>query len=323
MKAINFLFAILITSLAYYNSNACQNHYGKIDPEAWKQMKIELQKYYENEIVPYMLIWKSTLDNAMTSADLNKLNQLRSQAKELRETVKTNFFKRNKKFAGKNKDSEIEKANCEFKDYSEKFANIINQVYPLAEKYESTIETLKNEASNLIPKWRQDYKNIWNKYFEQDDNDKDGKSCNHHKRSHKMGIGVYSGLDFSTKHKAVMFMLWNGQEINQDFVNSSSSMFSSIETSEDNESFKNFPNPFKDNTTISFYLEKEDNVKISVLDSRGSLVTVLYEGKLPAGEHQFNFTPKADNIGQAAAGVYYYQIEGETLKRTGKMLLEK
>ncbi len=324
MKAINLLIlnTILLISL-YSHTNACQNHYTKIDPESWKQMKIELQNYYENEIIPYMIKWKNQLDNAMTKADLNKLNELRFQAKELKENIKLNFFKRNKTFPGKNKDSEIEKANCEFKNHSEQFENIINQVKPLADKYESTIVLLKNEANELIPKWRDDYKNIWNKYFENQNNKNEVNRCNHHKYSHKMHIGLYSGLDFTTKHKAVMFMLWNGQEKNQEFITNSSSILSSVEINDDNDNFKNYPNPFKDNTTISFYLEKEDNIKITILDSRGSQITVLYEGKLPAGEHQFNYTPKADNLSQSSAGVYYFQIEGENIKRTGKMLLDK
>ena len=48
-----------------------------------------------------------------------------------------------------------------------------------------------------------------------------------------------------------------------------------------------FPNPFSGKTTISFYLQGQENVTFSVFNSTGQLVRSEEKGLLLAGKHEF------------------------------------
>jgi beta-glucanase (GH16 family) len=49
-----------------------------------------------------------------------------------------------------------------------------------------------------------------------------------------------------------------------------------------------FPNPFKEKLEVRIQLLKESKVKCLVLDSKGSEISIVYSGILPAGTHNFN-----------------------------------
>jgi endoglucanase len=55
-------------------------------------------------------------------------------------------------------------------------------------------------------------------------------------------------------------------------------------------SLTSFPNPFGDNSTVSFYLEKRANVLLALYDISGKQVAVLKRGPLDAGRHNTSFT---------------------------------
>jgi hypothetical protein len=81
---------------------------------------------------------------------------------------------------------------------------------------------------------------------------------------------------------------------------------------------QNYPNPFNPSTSISFELLKEMNIKISVLDIKGSEIDILAEGRFEAGNHTAIW-----NAGNFASGVYLYRIESEGFSVTKKMVLTK
>lgn len=51
------------------------------------------------------------------------------------------------------------------------------------------------------------------------------------------------------------------------------------------------PNPFQEQTTLLFELNKAANVRLEIHDVNGRLIDVLYDGQLHAGEHRFGFYP--------------------------------
>ena len=81
---------------------------------------------------------------------------------------------------------------------------------------------------------------------------------------------------------------------------------------------QNYPNPFNPTTTISFNLENEAIVKLTVYNQAGEEVAVLSEGKMAQGINSVNFDGSGLN-----SGVYFYTLQAGSNRQTGKMLLIK
>jgi len=89
-----------------------------------------------------------------------------------------------------------------------------------------------------------------------------------------------------------------------------------VETSSGIEGFENgfslaqnVPNPFNENTTISYEVKSAGNVSLKIYDALGKEVVVLFSGHSSAGKHniQWNATDKTGS--RVENGVYIYQIE--------------
>lgn len=76
----------------------------------------------------------------------------------------------------------------------------------------------------------------------------------------------------------------------------------------------NFPNPFRDWTTITFQCRNEW-ARLSIFDVLGSELRVLVNQRLPAGEHQVRF----DGSG-LATGTYFYRLQLEGRAKTKRMV---
>ena len=78
-----------------------------------------------------------------------------------------------------------------------------------------------------------------------------------------------------------------------------------------------FPNPFRDNSTISFTLNKPAHTNLAVFDITGKQVAILVNGLLQAGRHNAQF-----NASQLPSGVYTLKLlyNGNTITR--KLLKE-
>jgi len=64
------------------------------------------------------------------------------------------------------------------------------------------------------------------------------------------------------------------------------------------------PNPFRDNMQIQF-VSANEHIRLSIFDSVGRELKVLFDKRLPAGTHRVNF-----NGGGLPAGNYYVRIQG-------------
>jgi flagellar hook assembly protein FlgD len=72
----------------------------------------------------------------------------------------------------------------------------------------------------------------------------------------------------------------------------------------------NYPNPFKNFTTIEFELkEKASLVNLIVLDSKGSIVKFLIKNQsLPPGEYQKKWHGDNDAGQKVPEGIYFYKL---------------
>ncbi len=80
--------------------------------------------------------------------------------------------------------------------------------------------------------------------------------------------------------------------------------------------FQNYPNPFKQQTTISFEISKSEKVKLSVFDVLGQQVDLLLDQELLPGKYQVLFN--AENI---MPGLYLYRLETIDFWTTKNMML--
>ncbi|HMQ69587.1 MAG TPA: T9SS type A sorting domain-containing protein [Ignavibacteria bacterium] len=81
---------------------------------------------------------------------------------------------------------------------------------------------------------------------------------------------------------------------------------------------QNYPNPFNPTTKIDFQLPSDGNVKITVYDNSGKLVSELVNGYKTAGYHTVTFD--AANI---SSGVYFYKLESGNFSKVMKMTVLK
>jgi endonuclease I len=83
---------------------------------------------------------------------------------------------------------------------------------------------------------------------------------------------------------------------------------------------QNYPNPFNGMTWIGINLSNPSGIKLTIFDTRGSRVAVLFQGILSAGHHSFSWTAGPG----IASGVYYCRMQitaPVAILRIKKMLL--
>lgn len=73
----------------------------------------------------------------------------------------------------------------------------------------------------------------------------------------------------------------------------------------------NAPNPFNPVTTITFVLQQETPVRLSIYDISGQLVTTLVDETRQAGEHAIQWVGKNQQGASVASGVYLLRLEQE------------
>jgi serine protease len=79
-----------------------------------------------------------------------------------------------------------------------------------------------------------------------------------------------------------------------------------------------YPNPFKDNASVNFFLAQPEDVKINLADITGRNVFTLLDGKLSGGEHQVNISGK-----NLESGIYLVKMKAGSIEETRKLILVK
>ncbi len=91
---------------------------------------------------------------------------------------------------------------------------------------------------------------------------------------------------------------------------------------------QNYPNPFKERTTIKFSAPEKTRIKVEVLDSSRNIVKTLVREIKEAGAYRIEFSAicGSDTGGDALtlpSGVYFYRLQAGDFIETKKMLLMK
>lgn len=82
--------------------------------------------------------------------------------------------------------------------------------------------------------------------------------------------------------------------------------------------FKNFPNPFKNSTKISYQLPENGFVSLKIYNALGNEIATLVNAKQTAGSHTIDFNAK-----DLSSGVYSYRLNFNGQVISNKMLVVK
>ena len=81
---------------------------------------------------------------------------------------------------------------------------------------------------------------------------------------------------------------------------------------------QNYPNLFKEKTTIKYYVPEETRIKLEIFDSRKEKIKTLVDEVKEAGTYQVEFYSNA-----IKEGIYLYQLRAGSYENTKRMLLLK
>ncbi len=81
----------------------------------------------------------------------------------------------------------------------------------------------------------------------------------------------------------------------------------------------NQPNPFWEQTTISFQLNKPEEVTVTLYNVLGARVATLLKENLETGEHSYIFKKPAD----LPDGMYIYTVETPKFSRSQRMIIRR
>ena len=90
----------------------------------------------------------------------------------------------------------------------------------------------------------------------------------------------------------------------------------------------NYPNPFNPETWIPYHLANGSNVQITIYDTRGSIVRALVLGHRAAGyyteKNRAAYWDGRNSVGERiASGVYFYQLQADSISQLRKMVILK
>jgi DNA-binding beta-propeller fold protein YncE len=89
------------------------------------------------------------------------------------------------------------------------------------------------------------------------------------------------------------------------------------------QNLSNYPNPFNPETSISFNLQKSEQVNLIIFNIKGQAIKQLYNGRLAAGSHNLVWNGTDNNGDAVACAVYFYRLQTQQGTVNRKMLLVK
>jgi len=82
----------------------------------------------------------------------------------------------------------------------------------------------------------------------------------------------------------------------------------------------NAPNPFRDETSISYSVAGPSHVALRIFDVTGRRVSTLEDRVLPSGEFRTRWDGRNDQGRSVASGVYFYRIDIGGWSRTERLV---
>lgn len=84
---------------------------------------------------------------------------------------------------------------------------------------------------------------------------------------------------------------------------------------------QNYPNPFNPGTIFKFYLSNNTRVRLTITNTLGQVVRHLFDGTMPAGEHQLAWDGSDDFGHPLPSGAYVYTLIANQQHYTRKLAI--
>ena len=84
---------------------------------------------------------------------------------------------------------------------------------------------------------------------------------------------------------------------------------------------QNFPNPFNNETKITFSVDKAAFISIKIYNIQGQLIKTLVEENKSAGNYQINWDGRDEDGKDAVSGIYFVQMKANEIKLIQKVTL--
>ena len=123
-------------------------------------------------------------------------------------------------------------------------------------------------------------------------------------------------------HLAWANTLNGGQDVYYARITPSSIGVDDIVSNSDIHSVTNYPNPFRETTTLTFSLAKRTHVNIKIVDVLGKVISNLYNDELDSGNFSLTWDGTNDSGKKLTGGIYICKIKSEKNKLTRKILLK-
>jgi len=91
----------------------------------------------------------------------------------------------------------------------------------------------------------------------------------------------------------------------------------------ENSLYQNYPNPFNPSTTISYDLDEQTQVQLSIFNTKGQKIITLVNENKNAGINSVVWNGRDENGKTAPSGIYFYKLQTEKYSSTKKMILMK
>ncbi|MGE3801531.1 MAG: hypothetical protein AB7H80_10955 [Candidatus Kapaibacterium sp.] len=211
MKSITttlLFFSAIIVATAQTNQTDSATRAAR--ESARTELRERLQKWARSSVLPTIAEWKEELDRGMSSADLQTLNELRSQAKQLRGKVREHMQGLSQAWKSEDEAS-IRQHRTALSETRKAWLDIVDELEPLAFRYRENLKEIATKAKPIVQKWRKEGKAIALQWYEEHSdilNNDLRKILNRSDIPHKW----FSGTDLKRKRVA-RFMLWDGDAL--------------------------------------------------------------------------------------------------------------
>ena len=176
------------------------------------RLKDQIKGYAEQNMLPKLLEWKSTLDKGLSTDDLSTLNALREQAAALK-ISRIQLTKDIVSAKDIEDDETAEMLKKRISPLKESYKNLLNQLKPIATNNKSLLLNIGKEAAPSLTEWKKSIRDLIKK--EIDANPEMKTEIEKTIKKYRM-FQLFKDEQLQKKIALARFMLWNG---NSDILN--------------------------------------------------------------------------------------------------------
>ena len=264
----------------------------------------EMKKFIAENVIPLLKIQRQELDKSLSKQEIQRLEEIRSEMKKLRNEQRT---QRQEIEKNGQKPSVEQKQNM--RANRNQMNSLMDELEIMAENHDAQITALLDQIKPEIESAHHEMKLIMEKQERPEHNMK-----NHHGNLHQNKFKPEAeNRPLSPIHRLLTpegFLLWNPAEPHPDLE----------EFSDQTRSQKIiiFPNPAENQVQISLNLDSPANVEINLFDKDGNNIK-----SFPAEKANNGIFSKTININDLENGLYLIKVKAGNFESIERVIIDK